>query len=90
MRKPTIHLNGTDAQSLFEGYRTAHEAVKAAQRALAQCAPNGRDYYGQPSPPPVPFNEAMAEHRARMAALETIERDLETLGLHVMDSGKVS
>jgi hypothetical protein len=91
MLKPTIHLNGTDARSLFEGYKTAHEAVKAAQRALAQCAPNGRDYYVQKFNPPLgALNEAMAEHRARMAALETIERDLETLGLHVMDSGKVS
>jgi hypothetical protein len=84
MRLPSIHLNGTDAQSLFDGYRNAHEAIRDAQRALAQCAPNGRDYYLQEGSA---TNEAMAEHRARMAALETIERDLEALGLHVMEFG---
>jgi hypothetical protein len=90
MRLPTIHLNGTDAQSLFDGYKAAHEAIKAAQEALAQCAPNGRDYYVQKTESgdwtDVPTNEAIYEHRARMAALETIERDLEALALHVMDA----
>ena len=84
MRLPSIHLNGSDAQSLFDGYKAAYEAVKAAQAALAQCAPNGRDYYLQTGNA---TNEAMAEHRARMAALETIERDLETFALHVVEFG---
>jgi hypothetical protein len=79
VRLPSIHLNGTDAQSLFDGYRNAHEAILAAKKALAQCAPNGRDYYVQEGNA---INEAMSEHRARMAALERIERDLEALGLH--------
>jgi hypothetical protein len=90
MRLPSIHLNGTDAQSLFDGYRAAYEAVKAAQKALAQCAPNGRDYYGQDSMIPgsrSAINDAMDEHRARMAALETIERDLEAFALHLMEFG---
>jgi hypothetical protein len=90
MRKPSIHLNGTDAQSLFDGYRNAHKAIRAAQEALAQCAPNGRDYYMQEATPGLgrdATGEAMSEHRARMAALEVIERDLEALGLHVMEAG---
>lgn len=93
MRLPTIHLNGTDAQSLFDDYRAAHEATVIAKEALAKCAPNGRDYYLQQATPgrltDDATNEAFAEHRARMAALVTIECDLEALALHVIDSGKV-
>lgn len=84
MRLPTIHLNGTDAQSLFDGYKAAYEAVRDAQRALAQCAPNGRDYYPQEGNA---TSEAMAEHRARMAALDTIEREMAILAMHVHDVG---
>lgn len=95
MRLPTIHLNGTDAQSLFDNYYAALHAVLAAKEALAQCAPNGRDYYVQKTDSgdwtDAPTNEAIAEHRARMAALETIQRDLQTLCEYVMDNsnGKV-
>jgi|HubBroStandDraft_4_1064222.scaffolds.fasta_scaffold00038_31 hypothetical protein len=90
MRKPSIHLNGTDAQSLFDGYRAAYEAIRDAQRALAQCAPNGRDYYVQEATPGLGKDatcEAMDEHRARMAALATIEHELTILAMHVQDAG---
>jgi hypothetical protein len=90
MRKPSIHLNGTDAQSLFDGYKAAYEAVRDARTALRDCAPNGRDYYVQEATPGRGMDasvEAMEEHRVRMAALAAIESDLETLAIHVMEAG---
>ena len=92
MRKPTIHINGTDAQWLFEHYYEALAAVQKARHALMDCAPNGRDYYTQlhtPMHPKDPVGEAMDEHRQRLAWLESIEHDLEALATHVMDNGKV-
>ena len=44
---PTIHLNGTGAQALFDEYRTAMKAVRAAADALAAATCNGRDFYPQ-------------------------------------------
>jgi hypothetical protein len=47
MQKPTIHLNGTSADSLLRDDEAAHDAVTQAISALAQVAPHGRDYYVQ-------------------------------------------
>ena len=88
MRKPTIHLNGTAAQSLFDAYRGAYKAVHAGRVALAQCSPNGRDYYTQEATPGTGRDatcEAMSEHIARMDSLEAVERELAALAVHVMD-----
>lgn len=84
MRKPTIHMNGSNGQSLFDGYYAALEAVQAAQKALAACAPHGRDYYVQEGDA---TNEAIEEHRARYVALAKVEDDLLTLALHVQETG---
>lgn len=91
MRKPSIHLNGSDPKSLFDGYYAALQAVQTAQAKLAQCAPHGRDYYVQEPTPGIgkdAASEAMDEHRQRLLWLENIERDLERLTLHVIDSSK--
>jgi len=44
---PTIHLNGTSAKDLWEGYEAAYDAVRAAQDAFRQIEFNARDYYVQ-------------------------------------------
>jgi hypothetical protein len=44
---PTVHLNGTSAKDLWEGYEAAYDAVRAAQDALRQIEFNARDYYVQ-------------------------------------------
>jgi hypothetical protein len=91
MRKPTIHLNGTDAQSLFDGYYEALQAVQTAQAKLMRAAPHGRDYYVQEPTPGIgkdAINEALDEHLQRLQWLENIERDLERLAHHVMDEAE--
>jgi hypothetical protein len=89
MRRPSIHLNGSDPRSLFDAYRKAKEAVQAAIVAVAACAPNGRDYYIQQATPGVgqdPINEAMSEHRQRLQWLRNVENDMETLAHHVLEA----
>ena len=85
MRKPSIHLNGTSANWLRETYARALWAVQDAKKALAECAPNGRDYYVQEATPGLGKDascEAMDEHRARAQMLDSIERDLAKLVEH--------
>jgi hypothetical protein len=44
---PTVHLNGTSAKDLWEGYEAAYNAIIAAQEALGKIEFNARDYYVQ-------------------------------------------
>ena len=44
---PTIHLNGTGADSLKKEYRAARRAIGAAVDALAAATCNARDFYPQ-------------------------------------------
>jgi hypothetical protein len=46
---PTIHLNGTSADSLYAEYRTVRKAVSNATDALAAATCNVRDFYPQGS-----------------------------------------
>ena len=83
MTKPTIHLNGTGAEDLLEGYRTAMEGVSNAQNAMRAAWPNGRDYYPQG---PDAINVAIREHAVRLLKLEEIHADLTELAVHCHDS----
>jgi hypothetical protein len=90
MRKPSIHINGSSARSLFDGYYAALQAMQAARWALTDCAPHGRDYYLQEATPGRgcdAANEAMDEHRARLINVDTICTELEALAFHVQDAG---
>jgi hypothetical protein len=44
---PTIHLNGTGAQSLADEYHAFYLAVAEASRALETATCNARDFYPQ-------------------------------------------
>jgi hypothetical protein len=46
---PTIHLNGTDADSLYTEYRAVRKAVSQASDALVAATCNARDFYPQRS-----------------------------------------
>jgi hypothetical protein len=82
---PTIHMNGTSAAALLEGYCDAISAVHAALEALARAAPNGRDYYPQG---PNACAQADGEHDARKRALVGVLDELQTLAEHVADRQK--
>lgn len=82
MIKPSIHLNGTSAQSLAEQYSHAVTAVDKAIRCIEENGPNGRDYYPQ-------GNDAMGiasrEHAARCAKLTEVRDELRELMHHCLD-----
>lgn len=81
LAKPTVHLNGTSGEALFEQYTEALEALYALERAMEKTAPHGRDYYTQLGGPA----QAIEEYRARMDALAGIRRELKTLQMSVRE-----
>ena len=76
MKTPTVHLNGTSRQALLDGYSEAHRLLEEARKAMAETAPNGRDYYPQG---PDAIRLATIEHGERMAKIEALMDDLMTL-----------
>lgn len=78
MQLPIVNLNGTSRASLIAQYDHALQIVGDAIGALHQIEVHGRDYvYGGK------FAEAQEEHVARIATLRTVQRDLETIRLHL-------
>ena len=73
MTKPTIHLNGTSRNDLYEAYYAAFRAVDEAVQVLHKSGPNGRDYYLQGASA---INTAVQEHRSRIERLEAVREEL--------------
>ncbi len=44
---PTIHINGTEAETLRAEYEALHDAVSRAEAKLLEVTFNGRDFYPQ-------------------------------------------
>lgn len=77
---PTVHLNGTSAQSLLDGVQEAHEKLREATEALCAAGPNARDYYPQGAGA---FDRAVDEHRSRLARLASVAQELEQIAEHL-------
>lgn len=82
MTFPTVHLNGTSAETLIEGYCAARTAVMAAQDALAQVEFNARDYYVKG---PEAYPAARKEHTERLQTLGRIADELLQIAMNVQD-----
>lgn len=76
MIKPTVHLNGTSRESLFEQYAEAAQALRQAIDAHERSAPNARDYY--PQGPDV-FSKARVEHWERSGKLRSVLQEISDL-----------
>jgi hypothetical protein len=81
---PTIHLNGSDKVTLFEGYRDAHRAVLDAIELVQQTVPNGRDYYPQGNDA---TGRATDQHHARMRRLYEVRDELEQIAIAIDGAG---
>lgn len=81
---PTIHLNGTSRERLFEPLIEALNALRTATEKVAATAPNGRDYYPQGEGA---IDDALRQHRRRMQDLEAIQRELTEIAEAVDDGG---
>ena len=80
MRAPTIHLNGTSPQALFDAAVAAREAVEAAVVKLRAVYPNGRDYYPQG---PHAIGQAEDEFIALERKLLDVSEDLSVLAFEI-------
>lgn len=71
---PIPHLNGTALERLLQDRKDAANALRRALTALADTAPNGRDYYltaeGR-------FEKAKAQHARRVDAVAGVLAELE-------------
>lgn len=83
MMLPTIHLNGTSAEELFNQVLTAGHAVRDAVSALVKATPSARDYYVQGNGA---FAVAIEEHGIRVEKLQSVYRELEALAIHIQDN----
>jgi len=77
---PTIHINGTSKEQLFEDLSTALYALQGAREAVQAAAPNGRDYYTQSGNA---LQQALAQHAERLRSLQTVYDELHAIAEHV-------
>jgi hypothetical protein len=80
---PTIHMNGTAASDLLEGYIDCGHSLRHAIKNFENASPNGRDYYVQG---PDALWTAQREHAARIAKLAEVLQDINTLAEHVANA----
>ena len=82
-RMPSIHLNGTSRDKLFEQYSDATAALRVAIKKLEDASPNARDYYLQG---PSAYKEAEIQHNARILQLQGVMKEIYAILEHISDS----
>ena len=82
MIKPTIHLNGTSPERLFEGYHAAYHAVNVAIEALANVEFHSRDYYPQDNKA---FELARAQRVEQFTKLREVRDELWSVAEYVRE-----
>jgi hypothetical protein len=80
---PTIHLNGTGAQSLEEEYRAVRQAVSAAVDKLEKATCNARDFYFQE---PGAYKRARSERDEAFRLLQLVSDYAEQWETHAADA----
>lgn len=78
---PTIHLNGTGADSLQQEYRAVRKAIGAAVDALAAATCNQRDFYPQE---PGNWERARADRAEAFRLLQQVSDYAEQWEIHAM------
>lgn len=82
MQLPSIHLNGTGAEALLRQLEEAGSALRTALNAVADAAPNARDYYVQGDGA---FEKAKKEHAARIDSLRHVLNEIVEIHAHIVD-----
>lgn len=76
LRVPTVHLNGTSGQKLYEQYIAVGNSLGLTLRAMDEAYPNARDYYVQGEGA---YAEAVKEHMARVDALRGVGKEISAI-----------
>lgn len=84
LRIPQVHINGTSRLDLLGQMLAAARGLREAYALMAAAAPNQRDYYPMG---PEAWEQAQAQHGARLTAVEGIRREYEELALAISDQG---
>lgn len=84
---PLVHLNGSGERRLIEGYSAAIQALRDAQRKVAETYPHMRDFYIAPDGEER-FRRADAAHRRRLRVIEEMIDELDALGVAVIEQGR--
>lgn len=79
--KPIVTVNGSDPETMIRDRIAAREAIRQVMKALAEIAPNGRDYIGHP----LALRWDTDTHRKRIAMLDKLYNELEEEALHIQD-----
>jgi hypothetical protein len=80
---PTIHLNGTGADSLYREYRAVRKAIAAAADALVAATCNQRDFYPQE---PGAWQQARSEREQAFKLLQQVSDYAEQWEMHALDN----
>lgn len=83
MLLPTIHMNGTAASDLLEGYCECCHSLRKVLQDLRNHGPNGRDFYPQGTDA---LWTAQREHAARIAKVNEVLQDIEALAEHAANA----
>ena len=86
---PTVWINGTKGQDLFDDYSKAIDAIRDAVSAIKMTEPNGRDYFKGA----FEIEHAIENHRLRVSRLEAVKMELEMIREAIqdqMDDGSMS
>ena len=68
---PTVHVNGTSREALMAQRSDAIRALHVARKALAEAAPNARDF------PSGGYPEAVTQHEQRLDAITKVIRSID-------------
>ena len=79
---PTIHLNGTGADSLSSEYTETWHALKAAREVLISTTCNARDFYPQGDHA---FQDARFERSEAIAKLDDVIDYIENWVAHITE-----
>ena len=84
---PTIHLNGSGAENLYQEYRAAWNELRAAREALVHATCNARDFYPQGDDA---FRKAREERSEVFLHLQKVEEYLSEWVMHTANYIKPS
>ncbi len=79
---PTIHLNGSGADNLYQEYKAAWNSVRATREALVHATCNARDFYPQGDSA---FSKAREERSEAFLHLQQVEEYLASWLMHLSD-----
>lgn len=82
---PTIHMNGTPAKMLLEGYDELSFALLSAQDAFGKVEFNARDYYPQG---PDAWGKARDEWTELQSQLHAIREKVVTVMIHIHEQAR--